>query len=311
MVQTFSTVLKSSAEVIPFEPTPSAKQGELWRQPRLIPIHYPTKISDIRDRDSWMKAMMLDQRLRERTRLILSRLVLHLNLKTGRCDPSEELLGIEVSLPGTPDVVKRIVRRSLAEAAKVGWLRRIHRHGGNAKNQSQTNQYLLSVPDDATSGLWSPVARRNERTNWHGRADSEATDERTLQSEARGLWSPPEQKREQRNKNSESRTVNLSSDSGSSWEFDEGSEEKEEKQASKPSEDLSASDSSACSVLRAPHPRCARPPLPDGILARKIKRPLSDTARLLPMGGRHERAAAGLAEDPIYRAQYPEFAGRA
>jgi hypothetical protein len=246
------TTAPSSATVIPFNNPQAA-----WQRPRLVEIHYPTRISDIRDRDNWIKAMMLDQCLTERARLILSRLALHLNLKTGRCDPSEGLLGIEVSIPGTPHNVERVVRRALAAAEERGWIRRTHRHGGNTKRQSQTNQYKLTVPDDATTGPLSPVVRCDDRTNRRERPDSRVPDNRTVQSKTTGLYSPPNSEEENSEENSEENGELENSELGamdSNLEFDkEGKEGKQARQA----DSLSNSPTQPL----PPHPpNSARPP---------------------------------------------------
>jgi hypothetical protein len=167
-----------------------------WQRPKLIEVHYPMTVTDGRDRDRWTTAMMLDQRLQARTRVILARLALHLNLKTRRCDPSVELLGTEVALHGPS--VKRMARRALAEAERRGWIHRTERHGGDAKHKNQTNSYELTIPEDIGRGLQSPLEPKSERTH---------------ESEARGLQSPP---------NTESRTLNLSK--RKNLEFDEGKE---------------------------------------------------------------------------------------
>jgi hypothetical protein len=60
--------------------------------------------------------MMLDSRLRDRDKVILIRLALHLNLKTGRLDPTIHLLALETSLPGSEESTRRTVRRSLERA---------------------------------------------------------------------------------------------------------------------------------------------------------------------------------------------------
>jgi hypothetical protein len=128
------------------------KSKSKWHQPKLIEIHYPWTFTKTRDRHRWIEAMMLDRRLTERTRLILSRLALHLNLNTGRCDPSTGLLAMEVSLRGSYDVAERMVRRSLAQAENIGWIRRVRRQGGE-KRWSQTNSYDLTVPPDIAAAL--------------------------------------------------------------------------------------------------------------------------------------------------------------
>jgi hypothetical protein len=141
-----------------------------WHQPRLIEIHYPTTIADVRDRDRWITAMMLDAELTARDQTILTRLALHLNLKTGRCDPSVGLLAMEVSIRGADP--ERAARRSLAKSEKRGWIRRTPRHGGDAKRQSQTNNYALAIPDWATTGHYCPL----EQTE---RPDKTTTSDRT------------------------------------------------------------------------------------------------------------------------------------
>src|SRR5262249_24598073 len=92
-----------------------------WQQPRLIEVHYPTTIADVRDRDRWMMVMMLDNRLNARDQIILVRLALHLNLKTGRCDPSVGLLASETSIDGRD--AERQARRSLAKGEETRWIR--------------------------------------------------------------------------------------------------------------------------------------------------------------------------------------------
>jgi hypothetical protein len=70
-----------------------------WRVPRLVEVFYPLKFNSTQDRHNWIAAMMLDSRLRDRDKVILIRLALHLNLKTGRLDPTIHLLALETSLP--------------------------------------------------------------------------------------------------------------------------------------------------------------------------------------------------------------------
>jgi hypothetical protein len=71
-----------------------------WRVPRLVEVFYPLKFNSTQDRHNWIAAMMLDSRLRDRDKVILIRLALHLNLKTGRLDPTIHLLALETSLAG-------------------------------------------------------------------------------------------------------------------------------------------------------------------------------------------------------------------
>jgi hypothetical protein len=116
-----------------------------WHRPRLLEVHYPDKILKTKDRHRWIEAMMLDRRLTERARLVLCRLALHLNLQTGRCDPSVSLLAMEVSFGGSEDVAQRMARRSLSSAEKLGWIKRLLRRGGGTR-LSQTNSYVLTIP---------------------------------------------------------------------------------------------------------------------------------------------------------------------
>jgi hypothetical protein len=124
-------------------PTKSKRE---WHTPRLIEVFYPLKIGSTQDRHNWIAAMMLDARLSDRDKTILARLALHLNLKTGRCDPTVDLLALETSMPGKEETARRMVRRSLERADKVGWIERTGRHSGSRLNRS--NSYRLTIPKD-------------------------------------------------------------------------------------------------------------------------------------------------------------------
>jgi hypothetical protein len=133
---------------------PTEKDKRLpYRTPRIFEVRYPREIRSAADRDNWIKAMMLDARMSARDRLILTRLVMHLNLKSGRLDPSLWLLATECSIPGNCETAERVVRRSLEKAEKLGWIRRWRRHGGARLNRS--NYYRLTIPDD----VFAPAAR--------------------------------------------------------------------------------------------------------------------------------------------------------
>src|SRR5262249_19793205 len=95
-----------------------------WHRPRIVEVFYPLKISSTQDRHNWIKAMMLDARLGDRDKTVLTRLALHLNLKTGRCDPTVDLVALETSMPGSEETAGRMVRRSLERADKLGWIER-------------------------------------------------------------------------------------------------------------------------------------------------------------------------------------------
>src|SRR5215831_14102516 len=109
----------------------------------MVEVFYPSKIGSTQDRHNWIKAMMLDARLSDRDKTVLTRLALHLNLETGRCDPTIDLLALETSIPGNEQSARRIVRRSLARGDKLGWIERTGRHAGSRWNRS--NSYRLRI----------------------------------------------------------------------------------------------------------------------------------------------------------------------
>ena len=140
-----------------------------WHTPRMVEVFYPLKIRSTQDRHNWIKAMMLDARLSDRDKMVLTRLALHLNLKTGRCDPTLDLLALEVSIPRKEQSARRMVRRCMERAEEVGWIERTGRHGGVRWNQS--NSYRLTIPKDirpradkfdTSIGLPSPPDRTPE-----------------------------------------------------------------------------------------------------------------------------------------------------
>lgn len=117
-----------------------------WHFPRAVEVFYPSKIGSTQDRHNWITAMILDSRLGDRDKVVLARLALHLNLKTGRLDPSIDLLAMETSLSDNQASGRRMVRRCLARAEKIGWIERTGRHAGYRFNRS--NSYRLTVPKD-------------------------------------------------------------------------------------------------------------------------------------------------------------------
>jgi hypothetical protein len=125
---------------------------------------------------NWIAAMLLDARLTARDKNILTRLVMHLNLKTGRCDPSIGLLALELSIGGNDESAIRVVRRSLERSEKLGWVRRIFRSGGDVKYRNQSNAYHLTIPPDVYGAGAGGQNRQSGRTKQGG---------------ARGLRSPP------------------------------------------------------------------------------------------------------------------------
>jgi hypothetical protein len=122
------------------------KSKKEWHTPRMVEVFYPLKIGSTQDRHNWIKAMILDARLSDRDKTVLTRLALHLNLKTGRCDPTLDLLALETSISGSEQSARRMVRRSLERADKLGWIERTGRHSGSRLNRS--NSYRLTIPKD-------------------------------------------------------------------------------------------------------------------------------------------------------------------
>jgi hypothetical protein len=117
-----------------------------WHTPRTVEVFYPLKIGSTQDRHNWIAAMMLDGRLSDRDKVLLTRLALHLNLKTGRLDPSVDLLALETSLGENELSARRMARRSLERGEKLGWIERSGRHAGARLNR--TNSYRLTIPKD-------------------------------------------------------------------------------------------------------------------------------------------------------------------
>jgi hypothetical protein len=132
---------------------------EAWHFPKVTELRYPDHISTLRDRDDWLKAVCLDQRLSVRAELVLFRLGLYLNIKTGRCDPKIRDLAMTAGL-GESDSAERVTRRALKEGEKLGWIKRHERHGGNVAIYSQSNQYMFTIPAEIhrPTGLTSPLA---------------------------------------------------------------------------------------------------------------------------------------------------------
>jgi hypothetical protein len=90
-----------------------------------------------------MEAVLADREFTHAQKTILTRLALHLNLKTGRLDPSIK------TLAGGAGVTQRAAQTALAKAQALGWIRR-HVGGGGGN----TNSYsLLPKPIDAAETL--------------------------------------------------------------------------------------------------------------------------------------------------------------
>jgi hypothetical protein len=149
--------------------TSQEKRKLEWSRPLIYEVHYPLQIKSTQDRMNWIAAMMVDTRLNDRDKLILTRLAMHLNLKTGRCDPSHGLLAFELSIAGDRKNGERVIRRSLERAAGLRWVKRQARNGGNTQYRKQSNKYWLDVPEDVfflkgsrPIGQIEPTDRTNE-----------------------------------------------------------------------------------------------------------------------------------------------------
>jgi hypothetical protein len=144
-----------------------------WHRPHLIEVFYPQKIGSTQDRHNWITAMMLDARLGDRDKVVLSRLALHLNLKTQRLDPTLDLLALETSLGENEQSARRMVRRSLERAESLGWIERTQRNAGWRLNRSNT--FRLTIPKDIRPDKFDESSGQIEqvvRTNQAGRPDS-------------------------------------------------------------------------------------------------------------------------------------------
>jgi len=149
-----------------------------WHKPRIIEVFYPREIKSIKDLHNWMNAVDLDGRLSDRDKRILNRLARHLHIKTGRLDPYLDVLALELSIEspsGDINSTRRMIRRSLELAEKLGWIERTQRSAGYRRNLS--NSYRLTVP------------------KWDSHSDSTVLVEekfhtRTPESVPGGLYSP-------------------------------------------------------------------------------------------------------------------------
>jgi hypothetical protein len=123
--------------------TPSTGKKK-WHFPRLIPLYYPDSINTTQDRMNWIAAVNMDMRLSERARRVLTRLVMCLNLKTGRCDPTIRVLGMLCGI-GESDSAEVMTRAAVAAGERLGWIKRVRRHGGSTR-YSQANSYEFRIP---------------------------------------------------------------------------------------------------------------------------------------------------------------------
>jgi hypothetical protein len=113
--------------------------------PTKFRLHYPPARSprNTEQWDNWVASMMLDTRFNSGDRVVLARLAMHYNLKTGGCFPALRRVAIEAGL-GESGV--RAVQRTIRRAEQLGWIERTVRRGG-PKEKSQTNLYELRLPE--------------------------------------------------------------------------------------------------------------------------------------------------------------------
>ncbi len=155
-----------STEATRIQNTTLSTKSNGWQYPRLLELRYPKKIGSTEDRMNWIASMMADARLGDRDKLILTRLAMHLNLKTQRCDPSLRLLAFEVSsFKGTEKSAVRSVRLSLESGERLGWIRRHFRFGGYVR-RNQSNFYDLGVPTNPRDVGLEPAQAGD---GWHAR----------------------------------------------------------------------------------------------------------------------------------------------
>ena len=113
--------------------------------PTKFRLHYPPARAprNTEQWDNWVASMMLDTRFNSGDRVVLARLALHYNLKTGDCFPALRRITIEAGL-GESGV--RAVQRTIRRAEQLGWIERTVRRGGPAE-KNQTNLYELCLPE--------------------------------------------------------------------------------------------------------------------------------------------------------------------
>src|SRR5262249_11084339 len=108
------------------EPLRPAKKK--WHTPRLIEVKYPHgEVKSIPDLHNWMTAVDLAPRLSDRAKRILTRLAGPLRLTPGRLAPYLDPLALDLSIEsptGDVDSTRRMIRRSLELAEKLGWIER-------------------------------------------------------------------------------------------------------------------------------------------------------------------------------------------
>jgi hypothetical protein len=116
-----------------------------------------TAVTNVHQRHNWMCAVVAAKERTETQRLWAVRLALHLNITTGRCDPSYRTLAAEVG------VSERTSMRTAAALEAAGWLRIERTAGGSSRN---TNKFqLLVIPDagETAADEAAPEQSRGDR----------------------------------------------------------------------------------------------------------------------------------------------------
>ena len=132
-------------------------KGLKWEAPRCVAYYLPdVRVASTKDRQNWVHAMMLDPRLNRGmyTRAVLTRLIGHLHLKTGKCNPMLGTLALDSRETG-----ERAVRLVLEKAEKLGWIKRIYRHGGGGRHRNAANQYEFTRQPCGRSRIYEPSRR--------------------------------------------------------------------------------------------------------------------------------------------------------
>src|SRR5258707_6106928 len=135
-----------------------------WHFPRALEVFYPRKIGSIEDRQNWIAAMILDSRLGDRDKVVLTRLALHLNLETKRLDPSMDLLALETSLSDNQASGRRMARRCIAWAEKLGWIERAPSSVPHAPERISCGRLSRATPGRTRlQDTFSSASRRSAR----------------------------------------------------------------------------------------------------------------------------------------------------
>jgi hypothetical protein len=113
-----------------------------WHFPLVTEVHYPREIKTTQDRHNWIRALNMDRRVPDRARRVLTNLILYLNPKNGRCDPTLRHLAMMSGL-GEDDSAEVMARSAIRNGEKLGWIKRHYRYGGGRYLQSSRYEFLI------------------------------------------------------------------------------------------------------------------------------------------------------------------------